>query len=205
MFFFRTFILSLCFKRTNVINRFSPTYAAILDLLFRTNTVDSSMYSNEFDISGFKRIKLNDVKTKRLPQEITITVTELFDKCSSAQWYLVGLISSQLKLYNALWECPEGIKRSSSNKIAIKGLIEMKILIKTETPHIYLVNPFYIRRGGFHEVLVTTAGLLAEAPKVLPEHIINKRVITEFSIPDEYRPQLSYGYAEHDDNIISSN
>lgn len=178
-------------------NRFSPTYAAILDLLFRTKSIDGAMYSNEFDSSnGFSRTKLNSA-TKRVPQEITITTQDLFNMCTPAQWYLVGLICSQLKQYNALWECPQEVKKSGTNRAAIKGLIEMKVLIKTETPHIYLVNPLYIRRGGFYEVLVTTAETLANSVKVLPEHITNKKPVNRFKVPEKFRiADSGYGMGE---------
>ncbi len=56
----------------------------------------------------------------------------------------------------------------------------MKVLIPTETLHIYIVNPFYIRRGDFFVVLNTTANLLQDVVKVGKEHIREKQAVKQF-------------------------
>lgn len=175
--------------------RFSHTYAMILDLLFKTDSIRGNNYSTTFENGSFKRTRQPDT-TQRITQEIVIADATLFSRCTPAQWWIVGNICSELKAYNALWQCSSTIKRSGNSMKAIKALIQMQVLIKTETPHIYLVNPLYIRRGDFHSVLLTTANMLSNVPKVLPEHITNKKALREYQVPQEALPQTGYGFAE---------
>jgi hypothetical protein len=96
------------------------------------------------------------------------------------EWHLVGRISSELKEYNALWYCDPKLKKNSSTRKAIQGLIDKGVLFTTETTNIYLVNPIFIRRGDVFSVLATTAELVSESSKVAVEHIVNKKPVKFF-------------------------
>jgi hypothetical protein len=159
-------------------NPYSSTYVAILDLLFKLGQIArvSPMYGTEMNGTQFKRI--NSGKTShKLNQTIVIADTTLFRHCSSAEWHLVGTIISELKEYNALWQCSAELKKNSTIRKALKGLIDKQVLIKTETTDIYLVNPAQIRRGDTFAVLATTANMLMNCPKVEPKHITDKKPV----------------------------
>lgn len=164
-----------------------------------SESTDNNMYSVNTDNGVFERLKTQHT-TKRLAQAIVITDTELYKKCTPAGWHLVGLICSQLKEYNALWVCDKEIKKNSTHRRAIKELITNKILIKTETTDIYLVNPLHIRRGEFYTVLSTTARLLEKTLRVLPEHFVNKKPVDKLDYSNignafiNNNKQLGYGY-----------
>lgn len=173
---------------------YSASYMMLLDLLFKTNLVSrTNMYSTTINGNKIVRNKLNE-KTDRIQQELTITDISFLEKCTVMQHHVICIIQYQLKEYNALWECPAELKRSSASRQAIKGLIEMKVLIKTETTNIYIVNPLYIRRGDFHAVLMTTANMLSNISKVTPLQISNKKPVKEFIGPEIKEKAICYGF-----------
>lgn len=130
------------------------------------------VYGNEFNGSSFKRVDSGST-AHRLNQEIVISDPALWEKCSSSEWHLIGRIIRDMKNYNALWYCDPAIKKSSATRSALKRLADKKILVKTETLHIYFVNPVYIRKGEAFTVLATTANKLKNASRVTTDHIVN--------------------------------
>lgn len=159
--------------------KFSQTYIALLDLLFKTKGSKHSLYSIQQEGARFSRVETPQ-ETMTYRQSFFMSAAELWTMCTPAEWYLVGRISAELKEYNALWYCDPKLKNSSNNRKAIKGLVDKKVLFLTETTHIYLVNPVYIRRGDVFGVLNTTAQLLCNAPKVELEHVVHKKAVKEF-------------------------
>lgn len=160
--------------------RLSPTYARLLDILFKTDTMKMDVHKVEMIGGLFARIKTG-FKSDQLQQDFYISASELWGQCTPHEWYLVGRISSELKEYNALWHCNPEIKKSSSNKKAIHDLIEKGVLVKTETTDIYIVNPIFIRRGDFKTVLVTTAAAIMSSEKVAIKHIKDRRALSSFN------------------------
>ena len=161
-------------------NDFSPTYVHLIDLLFRTQTMKMDIHQVSMAGGAFQRVKTG-LKSDQLQQDFYISASELWAQCTPHEWHLVGRISAELKEYNALWHCDPAIKKSSSNKRAIADLIEKKVLIKTETTDIYIVNPFFIRRGDFKTVLATTAYSLMDAKEVSLEHIKDRKAVKDFN------------------------
>lgn len=185
-------------------NKRSATYTALIELIIKTEreATENNIYSTEIKNGIIERLRLQ-YKTKRLAQPIVITHLDLVNMCTSAEWYLVGIICSQLKEYNALWLCNEDIKKNSTHRKSIKSLIANRILIKTETVNIYIVNPLHIRRGEFYTVLSTTAKLLENASRVTSIHYVNKKptdkldydsIAREFAVEDN--KQIGYGYTQ---------
>lgn len=160
-------------------NNYSQTYVALLDLLFKTKGSRHSLYSIQQEGARFSRVETPQ-ETMTYRQSFFMSAAELFNMCTPQEWWLVGKISSELKEYNALWYCEPTLKNNSSNRKALKGLVDKKVLFLTETTHIYLVNSVFIRRGDVFGVLNTTAQLLCDAPKVEREHVINKKSVKEF-------------------------
>ncbi len=170
-----------------MLNR-SQTYTSLIEMILRIRGTQTDMTSVQISNGDFSRESTGQ-KSTRLDQDFTISALELFPKCTPAQVVLLAkTIIPELKEYNALWYCDPSIKRKNSSiKIAIRGLLEMNVLIKTETMHIYLVNPYYIRRGDFYSVLCTTAAALEHASKVSPQHIANYKPIKNYRVPDSAR------------------
>jgi hypothetical protein len=177
------------------------TYLNLLDLLFRLGkqAIVNPMYANSLTNSTYERTKAN-VHSHRIPQPLVMSDTSLFGKCTHGEWALIGQISEELKEYNCLWYCSPELKKNTRISTCIKGLIVKDILRKTETTHIYIVNPFYLRRGDLFAVLTTTAATLANASKVGLEHITNKKPVSNFEFINPLNNrQISYGFADDTD------
>lgn len=164
------------------LHKFSPTYVNLLDLLFRMKPSKGKLSAVNQEGAQYSRIR-SEVESIYLSQDFFMNASDLFAMCTPHEWYLCGMISSQLKQNNAFWLCPETVKRSSSSKKAIKTLIRLNVLVKTETTDIYLVNPVYIRRGNPFTVLNTTASLIQDARKVTADHIVGTKTGIEEYIP----------------------
>lgn len=161
-------------------NQLSPTYVKLLDLLFRTKLVSRKQYATQFQGSQFTRVETG-LDTIQSREDFFMNASELWKKCTPHEWHLIGRIGSELKLNCSLWCCDSSIKSSSSTKKAIKSLINLKVLVKTETTDIYLVNPVYIRRGDVATVLYTTASILQNVSKVTSELVRNYKSVEEYT------------------------
>lgn len=164
----------------------SPTYYRIIDMLFQTKTINVPAYVTTIKGTSINRVNSHNITTINPVNQdgIIITDAQLYNKCTSAEWHLIGKISMELKQNNVLWKCDEKTKANGTSKKAIKGLLDKELLIKTETTDIYVVNPLFIRRGNFHNVMTTTADLLSNSSKVNDEHLVNKRAVKSFILPN---------------------
>jgi hypothetical protein len=175
----------------------SATYYNLTDWFFKYSqmTQESSPYSSTIENGAFRRIK-SDIKSNKIMQPIVMAENEFIKECSNQEWLVIRRIMCELKEYNCLWHCDPNIKGNSSNRVAINALIKKGIICKTETPNIYVVNPFYIRRGDLMTVICTTAKHLENASKVSLVHITNKKPVDEY-IPNQNQnqnTQIGYGY-----------
>jgi hypothetical protein len=162
----------------------SPTYLNILDLLFKTKLVSRKQYATVISNNSIQRVDTGH-ETTQATEDFFMNASALWSQCTPHEWHLVGRIGVELKRNCALWECDASIKKNSSTKAAIRKLIERKVLFKTETTDIYLVNPIFIRRGDVATVLYTTAAILQDVKKV------NGEVIKGYKAVDEYKPLLT--------------
>lgn len=158
--------------------QYSPTYVNLLVLLRTTPLRKSNTYQTLQNGGKFTQIDVNK-KSDRLVQDFFMSPQELFTLCTPHEWYLVGRIATELKRYNALWYCDPRLKNNSQIKKSIRGLIAKKVLVETETTHIYLVNPFYMRRGDFSVVLNSTIDSLAGVKKVTQDYIVDLKPVRE--------------------------
>jgi hypothetical protein len=124
-----------------------------------------------------------NIQTSNIPQDFVITYHKLFGMCTLPEWGLVGRIANELHQYNAIWFIGKDEKRKSSSlRSAIKGLIKLGVIIKTENPEFYIVNPVYIRRGNPFKVLATTAEEI-HREKGLDQSVRgNKRPINKYNV-----------------------
>lgn len=162
---------------------YSPTYVTLLEMFLKlqAQAKEQTSYIQSVGSDGIK--SRDNGTTQTVQQQIIITDTELFSKCTTGEWYLVGRILSELHLYNALWECTTEEKaKNSTLRRGIKGLIAKNILITTENSSIYLVNPLMVRRGELFQVIATTATALREHIKVHAGLLGNKRAVRNMDI-----------------------
>jgi len=169
--------------------RYSPTYVALLDILFKTNAISHKMKRTFMEGMTF-RTESTEVEKLITTEDFYMNASELWAQCTPHEWYMIGRIGSELKYQCALWSCTDIVKTNSANRRAIRSLIEKNVLIKTETTNVYLVNPKYIRRGDTISVIYSTAKMLQDVKKVLPGHI------TSYKTVKEYTPLLSEGEIE---------
>lgn len=174
----------------------SPTYHNLTDLYFKLSQMakDSSLYSSTIDNSGYRRTK-TEHNTSRIRQPLVMADTSFLADCSNQEWLLIKAIMNELKEYNCLWECNKDLKKNSKNRIAISSLIDKNILQKTETTNIYVVNPFYIRRGDLMGVITTTAKLLDNCSKVDATYITNKKPVDDYTPTINQQQITYYGYS----------
>ncbi len=180
--------------------RKSQTYYELIELMIQLSrqAIVNPVYANELGHNTFTRASTNK-NSSRVPQPLVMSDAGLFAKCTHSEWYLIGEIGTALKEYNALWQCTDDLRKNSSKRKAVKGLIAKQVLIETETKGIYIVNPLYLRRGDLFTVISTTANTLCESIKVLPEHITNKRPVKSFMFEHMNRShQIGYGYVDPD-------
>lgn len=176
----------------------SPTYGNLMSILF--NLHNQGRYQDvrhtEFNGANFKKIK-TEYRTKRVNQPIVITDIKFLGECTNQERLVVMKIMLELKLFNCLWACDPEFKRSNSaNRKAINSLLGRQILQETETPNIYVVNPFYIRRGDLWYVLSTTVHHLKNISKVSIHQIVDRQPVDFLTEGDEILPLLGYGYTE---------
>lgn len=171
-----------------------------LEQSLRDQMKPTSMYNTEINGDNYKQNKLS-TETYRYHQDITIADTKLFNKCTSAEWHLIGRVTKDLKMNNLLWYCDPKLKKSSSFNIALKGLITKGILIKTDTTNFYLINPIELRRGDPVMCVRCTTQAIHNNKGIDQSIITNKMPIRQFQFNSvDNQPlqnnQITYGYAE---------
>ncbi len=77
---------------------------------------------------------------------------------TTAKVFVMNHLMHSLRKYNLLWHFPTPKKRAE--KMAIKELIDSKILFRTETPAMYLINPLKLWRGTVFSSIECTKELL---------------------------------------------
>lgn len=160
--------------------KFSPTYVALIDLLYRTKAFKHKLRVKNFENNVFTSVE-TEHETVHTGEDFYMNASELWAQCTPHEWHLIGRIGSELQYLCALWCCADYVKKSSANRRAITSLISKNILIKTETTNVYLVNPRYIRRGDVFSVINSTARMLQDVKKVLPEHVKGYKSISEYT------------------------
>lgn len=148
---------------------FSSTYMNLIDLLFKLKIDKVNDTTQTFSGNSLNVVKTG--QSDKVKQEITIANDELYPICNKNEWFLLGRIGIELHYGNALWACPADIKDNSQSRTTLASLKKKRIIITTETLDIYIINPFYLRKGDLLKVLTGTAELLINEPKVLLAHV----------------------------------
>lgn len=164
--------------------------------LLKSQMIAVSMSQTMVETNG---IITNRIETETFinRQDIVIADVDLFDKCSSSEWHLIGRISRSLKKYNAIWKCPLELKSNGTVTKAIKGLLLKNVIAKTNTTHFYIVNPLILRRGRDWKVALTTAQAIHNNNGIDDTLIRDLTPIDRFDFITPNNTQLiGYGYAE---------
>lgn len=165
--------------------------------IMKSQMIPKSISKTTIEANGITENKIEEHESYFNPQEVVIADQELWSKCTSAEWHLIGRISTQLYLNNALWKCAPEMKNNSSVKKAIKGLLLKNILAKTSVTNFYIVNPAIMRRGTDWKVALTTA------QRIHDNNGIDDTLLRKFTGVDKFEfinhnntQQIGYGYYE---------
>lgn len=150
--------------------KFSRTYVYLLDLLFKLK-VDKFDTTAQESSGNRLNVISTGFKSDRVIQELTIANDELWSLVSAPEWYELGRIGRELKYGNALWAPTPEYKQKSRNRAILSSLAKKNLVVPTETVDIYIINPFYLRKGDLLRVLHGTAELLVGCERVTIDHI----------------------------------
>lgn len=138
------------------------------------NALDKKIVKNvkkqKFALTGIKNTALNE-KEDFIPIDFVMVEPNLMLSLSKRARDIVCKIMSDLKLGNVLWYFDR--TKNTRDSTALKELRDKKIIYPTENRSIHIVNPFYIRRGNFQDVLVNSTNLLFKSSCVSQELIKN--------------------------------
>lgn len=146
----------------------SIVYTRTLELLNYILITGSNTtgYRERLDYNGYHRD--GNIDEFKIFQDVVITNLALHDGLSTGASKLVNRIGKELHMNNALWyHKPETRKEY----VVIKELVNKYILLKSEDPYIFFVNPMYIRRGTLQGVLAMTMKVLGQSVKPTTDHI----------------------------------
>lgn len=142
----------------------SPTYYKVLEMFFaiaKKGTTKRVVF--EQVIAGEHVRETIDKTAFHLQEELTIVDKHILLQISTGALKLVVQIMNELYFNNALWYFEA---EHSRHYLVISELREKGILIKTEDPHIHLVNPQFVRRGSHASVLANTTYILSDVNRV---------------------------------------
>ena len=108
---------------------------------------------------GFSKQK-TEIESYKFTVDSRVINTQLFQELNLTEWKIVIDICNKLKYCNALWKNEVASVNNNSQRLALNKLISMKVLIKTEIRHIYIVNPYFIRYGEYYSVLYSTLSII---------------------------------------------
>jgi hypothetical protein len=103
--------------------------------------------------------------------------SKTFQDLTTGAKLLVIQIMIELKLNNVLWQYDPLLKPKIITELKKRG-----ILFKTETTGIFIVNPFFIRKGRIDASLTCMLILLEKPAKVTTDHIKEIRTPTRQKI-----------------------
>lgn len=171
--------------------KYSRTYVYLLDLLFKLKTAKVNNTEQRAESNKLNIIKLNS-QSDRVIQEITIANDDLWSLCTAPEWYELGRIGRELHYGNALWAPSDEFKKRSRNRAILASLAKKNLVVPTETVGIYIINPFYLRKGDLLRVLHGTAEALIDTTQVTLDHVKPIQEIKGKDFTDS-RLQLEFG------------
>lgn len=90
-----------------------------------------------------------------------------------AKLFVVNNLVPAICTYNLLWHWPT--PRKSSEKMVLKELVDAKLIFRTETVGMYLVNPIRVWRGQLLTCVEATKDLLRSAGRATPDLVRDLR------------------------------
>ena len=158
---------------------------------YERKVIEEKFHGNSFtrNVTSHTAVAVKDLKWTNVAEGMMKTLTK------PAQLFVLHNVMDALKQLNMLWYWPP--TRKSHEKIILKELIEKKILFKTETTGIYLVNPIKIWRGSPIVCVEATKDLLRVNGKPCPELIRDLRggdKYTTKTTEDQYDALTNNGF-----------
>lgn len=115
------------------------------------------LVQENYEINSLVRERSGN-KTASLNMEfVQMTMGWINGLSSTASMFVFKKLITSVRKYNLLWNYTA---TKSQEKNAIKELVDNKILFRTETPGIFLVNPLKIWRGTVFSAIECTKELL---------------------------------------------
>lgn len=151
---------------------------------------DRPMYKEALTQSGMSRVATGHNSLRIKGQNwanMDISICSILS--GPTLMFMTRNIVPALKMLNLLWHWPI-TKRSE--RTAINELIDYKILFRTQTIGIYIVNPVYIWKGGTTMLCIeTTKKLLMNNRTPHTGLIHDLRASGEYADPDKYTRMLN--------------
>ena len=96
---------------------------------------------------------------------------------TTAKVFLLDNLFTSIKEYNLLWHFPTSSKRA--HVVALKELVDTKVLFRTEVPGMYLLNPLKVWRGTVFSSIECTKELLRNDKP-------NSLMVRDLRVSDKY-------------------
>jgi hypothetical protein len=124
----------------------------------QTSSYQRQVVSENYSLRKYQRTATG-MQTITMDLPFTqISTNWIEDMSERAQLFIIRKVIPGVRMYNLLWHY--STPKKTSEKLAIKELVDKQILFRTEVPGIYLLNPIKVWRGTIFGALEATRRLL---------------------------------------------
>ena len=141
-------------------------YQQLLELLYLMQASGERVQSSSDILNGTIYSRQTSGEDFRIQQAIVIMDTHLWDNLSSAAIKMVIRIQSEMRMNNVFWHFSDTGKKNV--RTALAELKKKQILLQTETPGVYIINPFKLRRGKPLSCIVASLNSLTNQRSAFP-------------------------------------
>ena len=161
----------------------------------RNSSYERKIVEEKFTLNEFRR---NDTgrTTTAVKDLVWTNLAEDWNQglSRSTQLFAITHLIPAIKHANMLWHWPTSTKRNE--RLAIKELVNNKVLFRTEVIGMYLVNPLRIWKGNPITCVEATKDIIRLAGKPMPEMIRDLRPGDKYTLrthADQYRSLMDNG------------
>lgn len=108
--------------------------------------------------------------------EFVVVHPQLLQMLKSNEQKMVIQIMAEMKINNALWSY--NAAKNSRYERTISSLKKREIIFETDMSFIFIINPWWIRKGDIRTVIVATAQYIEQKKELSP------KMITSLKTPD---------------------
>lgn len=154
----------------------SKAYKLALEMSdeLRTATFERTVVEEKLVFNGFNRSATGNIAVSIKDLKWTnVEFSALSEYSNPALLFIIKVIIPTMKMYNILWY--RQVSKKSSEIQIIKELVDKKLLFRTETTGIYLINPLKLWRGNPIVCVEETKMLLRDHRKACIEIVTDRR------------------------------